>query len=75
MKAAHAFLSLGLLISGVLLSTAGAARNPYVTFPPEAERLPAVRYGKLASGECLAELDSRKIPYRGGRRVSTIEPR
>jgi hypothetical protein len=51
-----------------LAPKAGAARNPRVTFPPEPESLPAVRYANLKSAECLAELGRRAIPHATGKK-------
>ena len=73
MKSAYAIIGLGLFVASSLFTRTGAGRNPYVTFPPEPERLPAVRYAKLSSSECLAELGVRKIAYRDGKKAPTIE--
>jgi len=73
MKSAYAAIGLGIFVASALLARAGEARNPHVTFPPDPERLPAVRYGKLASGECLTELAARRIAYKDGKKAPTIE--
>jgi len=37
--------------------------NPLVVFPPEPEKLPAVRYANLEPLECVSELERREIPF------------
>lgn len=66
-------MGLGAFLCTALVAAPGSAGNPHVQFPPQPERLPAVRYANASSAECLAELDARKIPYEQGRKVSTID--
>jgi len=73
MQSAIRLLCLALFFGTTLAPKVGAARNPRVTFPPEPERLPAVKYSNLSSTECLAELGRRSIPHATGKKAPTIE--
>lgn len=57
------------------IATPGSARrkNPLVFFPKEPEQLKAIRYARMESGSCLAELNARGLEFSPGKLTGGIE--
>ena len=64
-------LLLGLL--ELLLPATANARDPYVAFPTSPEQLPAMRYAALSRAECVAEAKKRKLPFKPGPKIRTVD--
>ena len=63
------------LLAGLLwlLPATAEARDPYVAFPANPERLPAMRYAALSRAECVAEAKQRKLPFKPGPKIQTVD--
>jgi hypothetical protein len=57
----------------VLIAGTSNAGNRWVVFPPDAARLPAVRYANLGRQQCLSELGARGIDFDAAPARQTID--
>jgi hypothetical protein len=64
MSLARARLIVAAAIGGACIASAhDSGANQNVSFVPDAQAMPAVRYARLARNECEAELTRRSIPF------------
>ena len=56
-----------------LVPTTASARDPFVAFPEKPEALPAMRYAALSRAQCVAEVKKRKLPFKPGPAIGTVD--